>query len=160
MERRPEDIFRVHDLSVLKSPMPAHLLGGRRTAASPTTHTLSPVRPTPKQMSSPFGLSALTIHTPGRGAPTVSLLREVIDKTLNEDGRRPEAPATTGVAASADAPSALRVNADAPNPNPNPPSSALSTMEELLKRATTASKQEPTSQLSLVDDELKRQWRR
>lgn len=63
MERRPDDIFRVHDLSILKSPMPAHLIpngSNQRTASSTSPNSsLVPARPTPKLNVSPIGLSAL-----------------------------------------------------------------------------------------------------
>lgn len=85
MERRPEDIFRLHDLSVLKSPMPTHILNARAAHTTPspvgsragsfttttttTTTTTStnpsfstpviPVRPTPKQNTFALGLSSL-----------------------------------------------------------------------------------------------------
>lgn len=78
MERRPDDLFRVHDLSVLKSPMPAHLAGARRppaagpapaAAASGAAHPHPPpLRPTPTLHAVPFGLSALTARIAGNAA--------------------------------------------------------------------------------------------
>ncbi|PJF19789.1 hypothetical protein PSACC_00435 [Paramicrosporidium saccamoebae] len=70
MERRSDDIFRVHDLSVLKSPMPVHLMKPS-SSSSPT-----PVRPIPKQNVSPFGLSALAANMINRTPATKSQAAE------------------------------------------------------------------------------------
>lgn len=91
MERRPDDIFRVHDLSVLKSPMPTHILnassnmtpspagngtlakkGGTLSTPSFSTPVL-PVRPTPKPSTFALGLSSLArtanAHSPSTPRP-------------------------------------------------------------------------------------------
>lgn len=87
MERRPDDLFRVHDLSVLKSPLPAHLLkvpstplnnmnGASSNQGASKSPFAMPVRPTPKTGTTPFGLSSLAgsslFHTPKTVPPSSS----------------------------------------------------------------------------------------
>jgi hypothetical protein len=150
--------------------MPAHLLAEKRLTQSPSFSSPIPVRPTPRQIASSFGLSALSIKTPtkiveaalpplrkdGETSKKNHLGEDIFDEERTSQRRSgANMKKLSGGLPEKSTLDATIVKDDAPSS-----SSSLPTMEELQRKTKEPEQRresEMDTELSFVDDELKKQ---
>lgn len=87
MERRSDEIFRVHDLSVLRSPMPLHLLGNGNNNGGGGYSGLS----TASKQRSPLMATPVVVRRPTPRTPAASTLSALFATPLGKAASSPYA---------------------------------------------------------------------